>query len=138
MNLEMIQDQTGGRGQHGLKPVVEMNQTQIGDRCSDRSIWLVTKAWINVSIDSWWAIDALLATDVSGSNKLSIFRSAIHAIHDELQVQVNSKVVHDVTPLQDGADGLHVTLSMEVAERVKRIYTCIYVYILGLTILTKL
>jgi hypothetical protein len=80
------------------------------------SIWLVMKAWINVSIDSWWAIDALLATDVSGSNKLSIFRSAIHAIHDELQVQVNSKVVHDVTPLQDGADGLHVTLSMEVVR----------------------
>ena len=42
------------------------------------SIWLVMKAWINVSIDSWWAIDALLATDVSGSNKLSIFRSVIH------------------------------------------------------------
>ena len=36
-------------------------------------------------------------------------------IHDEPQVQVNSKIVHNIARLQNGADGLHVLFSKELA-----------------------
>ena len=36
-------------------------------------------------------------------------------IHDEPRVELDSKIVDDVARLQDGADGLHVTSSKEVA-----------------------
>ena len=63
----------------------------------------------------WWAIDALFATDADKSSKLDIVCSPDDPWRALSLGTVDSKIVHDVARLQDGADGLLVTSSKVMA-----------------------